>query len=138
MLCAKSMKFFDTKGREHTKDIRPSKYPRKPIGQGRGKFQSEIGGVIAELFPGYHILEEFPCVGDGLHLDFFVPQKRLAVEVQGTQHYKFNKFFHQDKAAFVRQQSNDKRKVLWCELNDIRLVKIAWGESEENIKKALA
>ena len=132
------MKFFDTKGREHALDIRPSKWPRKPIGEGRGKFQSKVGVMLAELFKGSHILEEFPCVGDGLHLDFFVPTKRLAVEVQGTQHTKFNKFFHQDKAAFVRQKMNDKRKVLWCELNEIRLVKIAWGESDENIKIALA
>ena len=132
------MKFYDTQGREHKIDIRPSRWPRKEIGEGRGKFQSIVGETLAEMFPGYYVLEEFPCVGDGLHLDFFLPTKRLAVEVQGSQHYKFTPFFHKDKAAFIRQQSNDKRKALWCELNEIRLVKINCGESEENIKKALA
>ncbi len=132
------MNFYDTQGREHKVDLRPSKWPRKEIGEGRGKFQSEVGEIIAEMFPGYYVLEEFPCFGDNLHLDFFLFAKRLAVEVQGSQHHKFNPFFHKDKAAFVRQKSNDKRKALWCEINKIRLVKIDWGESEENIRKALA
>jgi len=132
------MKFYDTQGREHSVDIRPSRWPRKEIGEGRGKFQSLVGEKLAEMFPGYYVLEEFPCVGEGLHLDFFLPIKRLAVEVQGSQHYKFNPFFHKDKASFVRQQTNDKRKTKWCELNEIRLVKIDCGESEENIQKALA
>lgn len=132
------MKFVDTKGREHSIDIRPSRWPRKEIGEGRGKYQSLVGEIINELFPGYHILEEFPCVGEGLHLDFFVPKRRLAVEVHGSQHFQFNSFFHSDKAAFARQQANDRRKRTWCELNDIRLVEIRWGESEENVRKALA
>lgn len=132
------MKFLDTKGREHSIDIRPSRWPRKPIGEGRGKFQSQVGEILAELFAGYHILEEFPCVGEGLFMDFFLPHKRLAIEVQGAQHHTFNAFFHRDKAAFARQQANDKRKALWCEINKIHLVKVDWGDSEENIRKALA
>jgi len=131
------MKFYDTKGREHSVDIRPSRWKRKEVGEGRGKFQSKVGIIIAQLFYGYHVLEEFPCFGEGLQLDFFLPTKKLAVEVQGQQHFKFNSFFHKDKAAFLRQLSNDKRKVLWCEANKICLVKINWGESEENIKKLL-
>ena len=132
------MKFLDTKGREHSIDIRPSRWPKKEIGEGRGRFQSEVGNVLEELFPSDVILEEFPCVGDGLHLDFFLPRRKLAVEVQGEQHYSFNAFFHRSKADFVAQQRRDKRKERWCEVNDIRLVKIKWGEKEENIKEALA
>jgi hypothetical protein len=132
------MKFYDTRGRQHRIDVRPSKWPRKEIGSGRGKFQSQVGEILQDLFAGYYVLEEFPCLGDGLYLDFFIPAKGLAVEVQGAQHHKFNPFFHKDKAAFVRQVENDKRKAQWCEINEIRLVKINWGESEENIKKALA
>lgn len=132
------MKFYDTRGREHAIDIRPSRWKKKEQGEGRGKFQSEVGEILAELFPGYHVLEEFPCVGEGLHLDFFIPTKLIAVEVQGQQHYKFNAFFHKDKAAFARQVMNDKRKVAWCNINKIHLVKIDVGESEENIRKAFA
>lgn len=131
------MKFYDTLGRQHAIDIRPSRWQRKETGEGRGKFQSQVGEILTEVFPGHHVLEEFPCVGEGLHLDFFLPARYIAVEVQGQQHYKFNPFFHKDKAAFARQVANDKRKEQWCEINNIRLIKINWGESEENIRKAL-
>lgn len=131
------MKFFDTSGREHKIDLRPSKHPLKEIGEGRGKFQSEVGEILNELYPLYHIFEEFPCAGEGLFLDFFLPSKKLAIEVQGVQHDRFNSFFHEDKKAFARQQANDRRKAKWCELNSIRLVKIKWGEKRENIIKAL-
>lgn len=131
------MKFYDTNGREHKIDIRPSKWPKKEVGEGRGKFQSEVGEILEEVFPSHYILEEFPCVGERLFLDFFIPSKGLAVEVQGAQHHKFNPFFHKDKKAFATQQANDRRKQKWCEANEIRLVKINWGEKRENIIKAL-
>lgn len=129
------MKFFDTSGREHKIDLRPSKWSRKE--EGRGKFQTEVGNLLAELYPLHHIFEEFPCPGERLFLDFFIPTKRLAIEVQGSQHNNFNPFFHEDKSAFARQQANDKRKEDWCKLNNIVLLKINWGEKRENIIKAL-
>jgi hypothetical protein len=131
------VKFLDTKGREHKIDIRPSRWQKKEMGEGRGKFQSQVGDILEEVFPDDFVLEEFPCAGEGLHLDFFLPRRKLAVEVQGEQHYKFNAFFHKSKADFVAQKNRDKRKENWCEINSIRLVKIRWGEKEENIKLSL-
>lgn len=131
------MKFIDTKGREWKIDIRPSRWPRKTIGEGRGKFQSEVGEILAERFPADIILEEFPCKGEGLVLDFFLPRRKIAVEVQGTQHNSFNPFFHADKAAFLASKMRDKRKAKWCEVNDITLLIIEWGEDKENILNML-
>ena len=127
------MKFIDTKGREWKIDIRPSRWPRKAIGKGRGKFQSEVGEILAERFPTELILEEFPCKGDGLVLDFFLPRRMLAVEVQGSQHNAFNPFFHADKSAFLASKVRDKRKAKWCLINDIALIKIEWGENILNM-----
>lgn len=127
------MKFIDSRGREHSIDVRPSKWARKPIGEGRGKFQTLVGDILAELYPVDVICEEFPCVGDGLHLDFFLPRKMLGIEVQGRQHDKFVEFFHGDAEGFKRQKARDSRKEYWCEINNIRLVKISVGEKKENI-----
>lgn len=132
------MRFFDTKNREHKIDIRPSRWKKKEVGEGRGLFQSKVGILLDELYSGDLILEEFPCVGEGLYIDFFLPRRRLAIEVQGSQHNKFNSFFHRSKADFLAQQKRDERKELWCEINLIRLVKINYGEDEENIKMALS
>ncbi len=131
------MKFIDTKGREWSVDIRPSRWPLKAIGEGRGIFQSEVGEILAERWPHDIILEEFPCKGEGLALDFFLPRRKIAVEVQGTQHSTFNPFFHADKAAFLASKMRDKRKAKWCEVNDILLLKIEWGEDKENILNML-
>lgn len=130
------MKFVDSSGREHSIDIRPSKWPRKE--NGRGVFQSYVGDLLACIFPSDYILEEFPCVGDGGFIDFFLPRKLIAVEVQGSQHYTFNPFFHKTKADFNAQKARDRRKATWCELNHIKLIKIDVGETEENIKKLLS
>lgn len=127
------MKFIDTKSREHSIDIRPSKWCRKLAGEGRSKFQTQVGDILAELFPGDVICEEFPCVGEGLHLDFFIPRKMIAVEVQGAQHGKFIEYFHGDADGFRLQKQRDRRKEEWCEVNKIRLVKIDWGLKKEKI-----
>ena len=127
------MKFIDTRGRHHSIDVRPSKWPRKADGEGRGKFQTWVGDLLCGRYPSDIILEEFPCVGEGLHLDFFVPRKMVAVEVQGRQHNQFVEFFHGSADGFKAQRERDRRKEEWCELNGIRLIKIDVGEKEENI-----
>ncbi len=131
------MRFIDTRGREHSIDIRPSRWERRAHGEGRGKFQSEVGDIISELYPGDVICEEFPCSGEGLHLDFFVPRKKFAVEVQGRQHHQFVEFFHGTAEGFKKQQQRDSRKDEWCRLNAIRLVKIDTGTKRENVIKLI-
>ena len=131
------MRFVDTKGGEHNMDVRPSKFQRKEEGEGRGKFQTLVGSIIASIYPSDYILEEFPCVGERLHLDFFIPRKKIAVEVQGKQHHKFVEFFHGSADGFRAQRARDSRKSEWCELNEIRLVKIDVGEKRENIIKLI-
>jgi hypothetical protein len=127
------LKFISTSGREFSIDIRPSKWKRKDEGEGRGIYQSQVGEILSIKFPAAVILEEFPMPGEGLYLDFFLPSHRIAVEIQGTQHYHYNKFFHGDKSRFVEQQNRDRRKAEWCKINHIRLVIIDYGEKEENI-----
>ncbi len=131
------MKFFDTSGREHKIDIRPSKWKRKEVGEGRGLFQSKVGELLVQKYSAAIILEEFPCKGEGLFLDFFLPRKALAIEVQGSQHKKFSAFFHKTRDVFFASLKRDKRKEQWCEINNIQLIKIDWGEKETNILKML-
>jgi len=132
------MKFIDTKGREHKMDIRPSRWKVKEEFTGRGIFQTKVGTILEELYPGDILLEEFPCCGEGLFLDFFLPRRLLAVEVQGRQHREFVAFFHKTNADFKAQQKRDSVKQEWCERNNIRLVKIDTGTNEDKIRKAFA
>ena len=69
--------------------------------------------------------EEFPVVGTRLSLDFYNANKRVAVEVQGSQHTKYNKFFHGGhKNNYLEQLKRDQIKAEFCEVNDIILVEI--------------
>lgn len=62
--------------------------------------------------------------GKTLFFDFFVPIFSVFIEVQGEQHYKFNGFFHANKAAFHRQRFNDGLKTKFCQANNFRLVSV--------------
>ena len=62
-----------------------------------------------------------------LILDFYIHFYRLAIEVQGSQHYKFNKFFYHNKLEFFRAQKLDNLKRKWCQINNIRLVELAYN-----------
>lgn len=52
----------------------------------------------------------------------------MFIEVQGQQHTKFVKHFHQDKKAFLKQKERDNLKRVWVEENDFHLVRINFDE----------
>lgn len=88
--------------------------------------------MLKEHFPFGYILEEVTLPGTGgLTADFFLPQKKLIVEVHGPQHYKYNTFFHRDISAMIAQRQNDRRKREFCELNEIDLVELPYNRIEE-------
>ena len=58
----------------------------------------------------------------GLELEIYYSEYSFAIEVQGEQHEKFNKFFHNgDPNNFIKQQAQDQLKKELCEENQIAL-----------------
>ena len=58
----------------------------------------------------------------GLELDIYYPEYGFAIEVQGVQHEKYIKFFHNgDPNNFIKQQARDQLKKELCEENQIAL-----------------
>ena len=125
------MKLKCLDGTEIALDIISSAFVLRVEADCRSKLQFRCGQKLKEIFPRHTILEEFiiPRSG-GLALDFFIPQIRLAFEVQGAQHYRYNNFHYKDKRHFARAQANDKRKAVWCEINKINLI---YFESEQDV-----
>ena len=70
------------------------------------------------------VFEEFRIVGTRLSLDFYNANKKIAIEVQGGQHIKYVKHFHGNRLKYVDQLKRDKKKLDFCEINDINLVEI--------------
>lgn len=92
--------------------------------------------LIRSLFPFYSINEEIPLIGTPckLYLDMYVHPLRLAIEVHGEQHYKFNSFFFASAKDFRRAKQRDALKVEWCVLNGIDLVELPYNETDEQWK----
>ena len=87
--------------------------------------------LLKQLYPTDRILEEVTLpIAPVLYLDFYLPFRKLAVEVQGKQHFEYTPLFHDSKAAFIRSQANDRRKAEWCALNGIKLA-ILEGAAED-------
>ena len=118
------MRFKNLNGEEIRREIRPSQYPLRSKANAKSIAQYRVGRKLQKLFPNLPILEEFPCVGTKLHLDFFMPTIKIAFEYDGQQHKEFNKFFHDSKKTFQRQQERDAEKDLWCQINNISLIRI--------------
>jgi hypothetical protein len=87
--------------------------------------------LLKRIFGSQRIMEEVPLPGTRLRLDFYIHTVGLAVEVHGEQHYRYSSYFHGSTWAFIRARGNDRRKVEWCQLNDIALIELPYNESDE-------
>lgn len=128
------MKFVDTKGRIHNKSIRPDEYPIREQSKSQG--QKKLGEYLRQQFSSCAILEEYPCWGEDLNLDFFIPSMKMAFEFNGAQHDEFNPHFHGDRSGFANSQRRDLRKINWCRTNNIKLVYV-YSQDFDNIGKII-
>ena len=72
-----------------------------------------------------------------LELDCYNEELGIAVEYQGIQHYKFNKFFHRNKDHFMTQKYRDDMKRRMCIENNIILIEVPYTVKNENIENYL-
>jgi hypothetical protein len=96
--------------------------------------------LLRSIYPFSSFSEEIPLVGtfrERLIIDIYIHTQRLAVEVQGAQHYKFNSFFYKSNKDFIRAVNRDKSKIEWCKINDIDLVQLPYNESNEEWEKRI-
>lgn len=115
-------------------DIKPSNYPVKSENSCRSKIQYAVGQYLIKRFPFDPILEDVPTP-EGFYFDFFLPKRKLALEIQGEQHSKFVQFFHKTQAGFNQSKIRDNNKREFCRINDISLVEITSVEELEQLWK---
>lgn len=72
-----------------------------------------------------------------LPFDFYIPTLNTAIEYDGEQHFKESNLFGPEK--FLATQRNDKLKDLFCNKNDINLIRIHYkfGEIPEDLEEIL-
>jgi len=90
----------------------------------RSKFQKDVKDFLKKYWHGDVVFEELRIVGTRLSLDFFNANKKIAIEVQGQQHFTYVKFFHGNRINYLNQIKRDVKKIDFCNLNKINLVEI--------------
>ena len=95
----------------------------------KSKRQREVKKFLKKYWQNHVVFEEFPVAGTRLSIDFYNANKKIAVEVQGSQHTKYNSFFHGGhKNNYLEQLKRDEMKFKFCELNDICLIEIYYDD----------
>jgi hypothetical protein len=90
--------------------------------------------ILKAKYPTMLVLEEVTVPlkhGMVCYLDFYIPLKRLCVEVNGKQHYEFSNLFHKHKMDFLNQQKRDRDKKEWLRKNDISLIELPYNRTQD-------
>ena len=66
--------------------------------------------------------------GNHLRFDFYLPDKKIALEFNGMAHYQQIDFFHKDKQEFQKRQEYDRYKIGYCLSHGITIYCIPYWE----------
>lgn len=118
------MIFYGPDNREYRKQICAEDYIQGPEDRSAG--EQWLYGKLQKLFPLYSILEQLPCFGTRLRLDFVIlsPGVRIGFEFDGEQHKQFTAHFHGNRQGWAKAQLRDVEKDQWCENNSIILIRV--------------
>ena len=104
----------------------------------RSGLHNKAKELLKERYPNDRILEVLVLPGtktatrkSTLKADFFIPVRKLIIEVHGEQHTEFNNFFFKSKMDFYKAQARDRDKKQWCEINNFELIELFHNESIE-------
>lgn len=93
-------------------------------GKSRSKLQEKVKIFLKPYWQGDVVFEEMKVAGTRLSLDFYNANKKIAIEVQGHQHFKYVPFFHSNRGNYLKQIKRDVKKIEFCQINNIVLIEI--------------
>lgn len=108
------------------------------------KSEKNFGEVLKKEFPKYKFKKIRPNFlryknGYNLELDFYCKELGIAFEINGSQHYKYNKFFHKNIEDFINQVKRDNFKQEKCNQENIKLycfdLRKTYGKSNSKVIK---
>jgi hypothetical protein len=140
------MMWQDFDGNSHK--INLGAYTYRNDGVKRSSLMMAAITLLKKLYPGDPICVEIrlPGASTNLYLDIYLPIRRLAIEVQGAQHFRANTFMHgKDRETrernFRRGQNRDREKQQLLAHNNITLIYLNDGEEsswESSIRNAFS
>ncbi len=117
------MRLINVNGRLVNKSV--SQYIIDWNKKSRSNIQFETKQFLKKYWLSHIMYEEFPVYGTLMKVDFLNATKKIAVEVQGSQHEKFNPFFHgNSRANYLASIKRDYKKAKWLESNGFVLLEV--------------
>ena len=117
------MKLLNIYGKTVSKNV--SNYLIKWDSPSRSKIQFQIKQFLKQYWKNHIVYEEFPVFGSRMKVDILDFTSKVAVEVNGSQPSKFNKFFHgESRLNYLRSIKRDVAKEAWLTSNEFTLVEI--------------
>lgn len=93
-------------------------------GDSLSNFQADCKDFFYDYWKDDVVCEEFRIVSSRMSIDFVNITRRIAVEVQGSQHSQYNSFMSGSRSGYLGQIKRDLSKRRWCDMNDFFLIEI--------------
>jgi len=117
------MRLLNINGKLTNKNV--SKFRIKWNGKSASKIQFKTKQFLEKYWENHIVYEEFPVYGTRLRVDIINFTKKIAIEVNGGQHYHFNKFFHANsRINYLNSIKRDWQKTEWLEMNNLKLIEL--------------
>lgn len=116
------MKFLNLQKRPVT--INTTKYLMDWNCKEKSNPQFQVKKFLKKYWLNYVVYRELTVPGTRLKIDIYNASKKIAIEVDGNQHLDYNSFFHKNRLGYLKSFMNDHRKEQWCEINNIKLIRI--------------
>lgn len=117
------MRLLNINGKLINKSV--SKYIIDWDKKSRSNIQFETKQFLKKYWSAQIVYEEFPVYGSRMKVDFLNATKKIAIEVQGSQHESFNKFFHDNsRLKYLGSIKRDYAKSKWLESNGFTLLEV--------------
>mgnify|MGYP006979372245 CR=1 FL=1 len=91
------LSLYSITGRLMSKNV--SKYMINWDEGSRSKLQYRVKQFLKPFWCYQMVFEEFPVYGTRMEVDILNATKKIAIEVNGPQHKKYNEFFHANSRA---------------------------------------
>lgn len=80
-----------------------------------------------------HIFDDTLSRTRDLKVDFYLPEFSIIIEYDGEQHYNYKERYHKSKEGYDNQIRRDSLVTKFCELNNLKLLRITYKEKKDNI-----
>jgi hypothetical protein len=105
-------------------------------GKSASKLQFKAKQFLKTYWSSCEVYEEFPVFGSRMRVDIVNMSYNIAVEVNGSQHRKYNRFFHAGSIEKYRASlARDAKKHEWLRMNDFQLIEIEDHEIDKLSKE---